>query len=174
MNYLRFPVLFFSICAYASDVSAQFSLASAESSFKYINSTLQTFRNTGRLVNNPGVDGSDLEAFMDVLEFYYDQFSGEFNSESSMCAFYLDPENGRMTIEERAELSFSFLRDLDDRISRYIETDEEFQNEIADEFGTFLLDNINELKLESVSNQQLPSSVFDEAAVINFIDSVCV
>jgi len=153
---------------------AQPALESAESSFNYINSTLQTFRNTGRLVNNPGVDGADLEAFIELLEFYYDQFSSEFNRDSAMCEFYLDPENGRMTIEERAELSFSFLRDLDDRIARFLRTEEEFQNELADEFGTFLLDNINEVKAESVSNQQLPSSEFDETAVISFIDSMCV
>ncbi len=155
-------------------VKAQSSIESAEQSFRYINNTLQTFRNTGRLTNNPGVDGSDLEAFMGLLEFYYEEFSSEFNSNSSMCQFYRDPENGRMTIEERAEISFGLLRDLDERIQRYIATDEEFQNEVADEFGTFLLDNINEIKTESVSNQQLPSSQFDEAAVISFIDSVCV
>ena len=88
-----------------------------------------------------------------------------------MCRFYRDPDNGRMTIEERAEISFSLLRELPDRIERYITVDEDFQNELADEFGTFLLDNINQIKIDSLSNQQLPLSEFDEAAVISFIDS---
>tara|TARA_B100000029_G_scaffold249710_1_gene246645 strand:- start:249 stop:668 length:420 start_codon:yes stop_codon:yes gene_type:complete len=139
-----------------------------------VHSTLRTFRETGRLVNNPGVDGSDLEAFIELLDFYYDQFSSGFNSDSAMCRFYRDPDNGRMTIEERAEISFSLLRELPDRIERYITVDEDFQNELADEFGTFLLDNINQIKIASLSNQQLPSSEFDEAAVISFIDSACI
>lgn len=159
---------------FTTGLSAQSTIESAEQSFRYITSTLQTFRNTGRLVNNPGIDGADLEAFIDLLDFYQQQFSSGFNRDSAMCQFYLDPENGRMTIEERAEISFSLLRDLDDRIARYVSVDEEFQNEIADEFGTFLLDNINEQKTESVANQQLPASQFDEAAMISFIDSACI
>ena len=139
-----------------------------------MHSTLSTFRDTGRLVNNPGVDGSDLEAFIELLDFYYEQFSSGFNSDSAMCRFYRDPDNGRMTIEERAEISFSLLRELPDRIERYITVDEDFQNELADEFGTFLLDNINQIKIDSLSNQQLPLSEFDEAAVISFIDSACI
>ena len=132
-----------------------------------MHSTLSTFRDTGRLVNNPGVDGSDLEAFIELLDFYYEQFSSGFNSDSAMCRFYRDPDNGRMTIEERAEISFSLLRELPDRIERYITVDEDFQNELADEFGTFLLDNINQIKIDSLSNQQLPLSEFDEEAVIS-------
>ncbi|MDD9890606.1 MAG: hypothetical protein OXU66_13450 [Gammaproteobacteria bacterium] len=174
MRFLNLTIICLLITWPVPGANAQSSLESAEQSFRYINTTLQTFRNTGRLVNNPGIDGSDLEAFMDLLEFYFKQFSSGFNANSPMCRFYRDPENGRMTIEERAEFSFSLLRDLDERIQRYIAIDEDFQNEVADEFGTFLLDNINEIKTESVSNQQLPSSEFDEAGVISFIDSVCV
>lgn len=153
---------------------AQSAIASAEASFSYIASTLQTFRNTGRLVNNPGIDGADLEAFIDLLEFYYDEFSRGFNRDSAMCQFYLDPENGRMTIEDKAALSFSFLRDLDDRVELYMSVDEEFQNQVVDEFGSFLLDKINADKLESSNSQRLPASEFDEAAIISFIDSMCI
>ena len=151
----------------------QTSLESAEASFRYITSTLQSFRTTGRLVNNPGIDGADLEAFIEVLETYYGEFSRGFNSDSPMCRFYRDPENGRMTIEEKAELSFSFLADLEIRRARYVAVDVEFQQSIVTEFGSILLRNINERKISSTSNQRLPASEFDEAATINFIDSVC-
>ncbi|PCI74983.1 MAG: hypothetical protein COB20_13980 [SAR86 cluster bacterium] len=145
----------------------------AEASFNYISSTLQTFRGSGRLVNNPGIDGSDLEYFIALLDGARLSFSGAFNSESAMCRFYRDPENGRMTIEERAELSFSFLRDLADRITLYISANAEFKQSVEDQFGRIVLDDINEIKLESVSNQRLPASAFDEAATINFLDSMC-
>tara|TARA_B100000315_G_scaffold252607_1_gene289717 strand:- start:197 stop:760 length:564 start_codon:yes stop_codon:yes gene_type:complete len=152
---------------------AQTALTSAEASFRYIASTLQSFRTTGRLVNNPGIDGSDLEAFLSFLETYYEAFSSGFNRNSAMCQFYMDPENSRMTIQDKADLSFSFLPDLEVRIARYIDVDAEFQDTIEFEFGRILLDNINRQKQSSTSNQRLPASEFDEAGVISFIDSVC-
>ncbi len=152
----------------------QSSLESAESSFRYIANTLQTFRTTGRLVNNPGIDGADLEAYIELLDTFYEEFSRGFTGNSAMCQFYFDPENGRMTIEEKAELSFSFLRSLEDRIALYISIDHEFQDMVEQEFGSFLLRNINDAKATAVSNQRLPSTEFDEADVISFIDTMCI
>ena len=157
----------------SKSVMAQDSLASAESSFKYITNTLDKFHSTGRLVNNPGIDGADLEAFMEYLQEFYQQFSQGFNSESAMCSFYRDPENGRMTIAERAEVSFSYLRALDARVDRFIAIDEQFQNMLEKQFGSILLANITAIKADSISNQQLPASEFDEAAMISFLDTMC-
>ena len=154
-------------------VNAQTLINDAEQSFSYISSTLNAFQATGRLVNNPGIDGSDLEAYLDLLRYYYDEFSRDFNRDSSMCDFYRDPENNRMTIEEKAEISFSFLSDLDDRVDHYVVVNEAFQNELAEEFGTFLLENVTELKAESKANHGLPASMLDEADMISFIDSAC-
>ena len=145
----------------------------AEASFNYISSTLQTFHDSGRLVNNPGIDGSDLEYFIALLEDAYEGFSKDFNSESAMCRFYRDPENGRMTIEERAELSTAYLRSIDARIELFDSANEEFQEAVLDQFGRIVLDNINAAKLNSLSNQRLPSSTFDEADTINFLDAMC-
>ncbi len=145
----------------------------AERSFNYISSTLQTFRGSGRLVDNPGIDGSDLEHFIALLEDAYQRFSKDFNSESAMCRFYRDPENGRMTIEERAELSALYLRSIDARIELFDAANREFREEVLDQFGRIVLDNIDALKVNSVSNQQLPSSTFDEAALISFLDAMC-
>ncbi len=145
----------------------------AQASFNYISSTLQTFRGSGRLVNNPGIDGSDLEHYIALLEVAYQNFSREFNSESAMCRFYRDPENARMTIEERAELSALYLRSVDSRIELFASANREFQDEMLEQFGRIVLDNINAAKLNSVSNQRLPSSTFDEAALISFLDTMC-
>jgi len=161
-------LLGFSSCLHAAE-----GIEDAEQSFSYISSTLQTFRGTGRLVDNPGIDGSDLEHYIALLDQAYLGFSKFFNSESAMCRFYRDPENGRMTIEERAELSFSFLRDLPERISLYNSANAEFESAVEEQFGRLVLESIDRIKLESVSNQRLPSSAFDEAATINFLDSVC-
>ena len=49
-----------------ASVSAQ-SIRDADASFAYIKSTLDTFNGSGRLVKNPGIDGADLEAFIEVL-----------------------------------------------------------------------------------------------------------
>lgn len=149
-------------------------ISSAEQSFLYVASTLQKFNNTGRLVNNPGIDGSDLEHFIQLLEDHYQIFSSDFNSNSAMCSFYRDPENSRMTIEDRAEISFSLLSALDDRIGRYIEINEDFENEMEKEFGSIVLEAVNEVKTSAEFNHRLPSSNFDEAAVINFLDAACI
>ena len=63
----NFTFIFFFLIANAS--SAQSTIAGAEASFSYIASTLQSFRHTGRLVNNPGIDGAELEAFIDLLDY---------------------------------------------------------------------------------------------------------
>lgn len=155
----------------AADSTA--SLASAEASFRYIASTLRSFRDSGRLVNNPGIDGADLEEFFRFLSDFYAQFSRDFGADSAMCQFYTDPENSRMTIEERAEIGFSFLWDTDDRVARYLAVDGDFQETMEREFGSILLANINTIKQEAISNQRLPTSNFDEAAKINFADTAC-
>lgn len=167
-----YPLLFF--CLGVQAVQAQTNIESAESSFKYIANILHTFRTTGRLARNPGIDGADLEHFIALLESFYQQFSREFGRDSAMCQFYLDPENGRMTIEERAEISFGFMRDLNARLSMYMAIDRDFQDTVTNEFGSMLLRNINEAKSTAVSNQRLPSSEFDEAAIISFADTVCI
>ena len=145
----------------------------AQASFNYISSTLQTFRESGRLVNNPGIDGSDLEHFIALLEDAYEGFSKDFNSDSAMCSFYRDPENGRMTIEERAELSFLYLRSIDARIELFDRANREFEEAVIDQFGRIVLENISSIKQDSLSNQRLPSSSFDEAATISFLDAMC-
>ena len=164
---------FSSLACLSPWLNAAEGIEDAQASFTYISSTLQTFRGSGRLVNNPGIDGWDLEFFIALLDESQRSFSREFNSESAMCRFYRDPENGRMTIQERAQLSLSFLRDLADRITLYISANAEFKDNVDEQFGRIVLDAINVIKVESVSNQRLPSSAFDEAATINFLDSMC-
>ena len=171
-NKLKFATLTLVLFYFKSGL-AQTEISDAEQTFVYISSTLNTFKTTGRLVNNPGIDGSDLESFIELLEYYSEEFSKEFNADSAMCGYYLNPENSRMTIEEKAQISFSFLNSLGTRVEHYLTVNEYFQEELAEEFGTFLLDNINELKLQSVSHLRLPSSELDEAAVISFLDSTC-
>ena len=161
------------LLVYSNSGLAQVGVSDAEQTFAYISSTLNTFKTTGRLVNNPGIDGSDLESFIDLLEYYFAEFSDDFNAESEMCGYYLNPENSRMAIEEKAQISFSFLNSLEARIEKFLAVNEDFQEELAEDFGTFLLNNVNELKPQSVSQLRLPSSLFDEAAAINFLDSSC-
>jgi len=157
--------------ATAADSDA--SINAAEASFRYIASTLRRFRDSGRLVNNPGIDGADFEEFFSLLRDFYTRFSRDFGADSAMCQFYTDPENSRMTIEDRAELGFSFMLELDDRLARYMQVDRDFQEAVEKEFGSILLANINAAKGDSVSNQRLPTSEFDEAARINFADTAC-
>jgi len=151
----------------------QDALASAEASFIYIASTLQTFHRTGRLAENPGIDGADLEHFIELLETFHAEFRRDFGRDSAVCTFYMDPNNSRMTIEDRAELSFSMLRNLSDRNARYVAVDAEFQAEVEDHFGGRLLAAINDTKETAVSSQRLPSAAFEQSRIINFLDTAC-
>jgi len=157
----------------ANSQSVPAAIESAQRSFNYIISTLNTFHSTGRLVNNPGIDGADLEAFIDVLDAYREEFSVGFNLDSAMCQFYLNPENGRMTLEKKVEIAFSFLANLKNRLDRYVGVDRDFQQTLKNEFGGLILDQIQRQRIKAISNQQLPTSSFGEAAVIGFIDSAC-
>ena len=157
----------------ANSQSAPVAVESAQHSFNYIISTLNTFHSTGRLVNNPGIDGADLEAFIDVLDAYREEFSFGFNLDSAMCQFYLNPENGRMTLEEKTDIAFSFLANLKSRLERYVGVDRDFQQTLKNEFGSLILSQIQRQSVTAVSNQQLPASSFGEAAVIGFVDSAC-
>ena len=171
-NTLKFAI-FTLVLFYFKSGLAQTEISDAEKTFVYISGTLNTFKTTGRLANNPGIDGSDLESFIELLEYYSEEFSKEFNADSAMCGYYSNPENSRMPIEEKAQISFSLLNSLETRLEYYLAVNEDFQEELAAEFGTFLLDNINELKLHSVSYIRLPTSELDEAAVISFLNSTC-
>ncbi|MFK7864198.1 MAG: hypothetical protein AB8B95_08250 [Pseudohongiellaceae bacterium] len=147
---------------------------SAMQTYRYLTSTLRMFTNTGRLLNNPGIDGSDLEPFVDMLVLYRGHFDANFSINSAMCQFYLNPENGRMTLEEKAEIALSFLPSLDVRILRYVEIDSDFKRTMELEFGGLVLEKIEDLKKTVESSQQLPTSNFNEAAAVTFIDSACV
>lgn len=147
---------------------------SVEQTYLYIKSTLDTFHGTGRLVNNPGIDGADLEVFVALLAEFEIAFSKEFLPDSAMCTFYMDAQNSRMTIEERAEIAFTFLSQLENRKARYAEAAEDFDETIEYEFGRLVLEQIDALKPLASSHQRLPSSQFDEAAIISFLDSACI
>ncbi len=148
-------------------------IGSADNSFAYIKSTLDTFNGTGRLVKNPGIDGADLEAFIAVLNEFDGAFREEFSQTSAMCRFYLDPNNARLTIQERAEIAFSTLSDVERRGAMFKRLAQEFAAKIQEEFGRLVLENIQEFEKTAVSYLQLPSSDFDEAAQIAFIDGAC-
>ncbi|MFT4888824.1 MAG: hypothetical protein ACI8V0_003063 [Pseudohongiellaceae bacterium] len=172
-GFIKVTALVLLLSSPANSQSTQAAIESARHSFAYITSTLNAFNSTGRLVNNPGIDGADLEAFIDVLNVYREQFSSSFNLDSAMCQFYLDSANARMSLEEKAEIAFSFLADLTNRLDRFDGIDADFQKTLESEFGSLILEQIKRQKLTVVSNQQLPTSDFGEAAVITFIDSAC-
>jgi hypothetical protein len=153
--------------------SAAQSIGDAEETFAYIKSTLDTFNGSGRLVKNPGIDGADLEAFIDVLSEFDLAFRKEFSNDSPMCKFYLDPNNARLTIAERAEIAFSTLSSLDSRRAKFKSIAQEFADKIQIEFGSIVFGNIEKLEETTVSYLRLPSSSFDEAAQISFIDAAC-
>lgn len=169
-SYLLFLLLPLSHSLSAAE-SAQ-ELADAESSFHFIVTALQV-RDEDSLPSGLDIDAADRARFVALLEAAYQDFSRDFNSESAMCRFYRDPENARMTIEERADLSRLYLRELDARLERIVAANVAFREALMQQFGGDVLVNIDAAKQGAVSNQRLPTSRFDEAALISFLDAMC-
>ena len=90
-----------------------------------------------------------------------------------MCQFYRDPENAGMAQRQRAERSFSLLKNLDDRITHYNNVEQEFHAAVEQEFGGRLWLNIVKLKQSAQSKQSLPTVFIDAKARFNFVDASC-
>ncbi len=146
---------------------------SAEQSVHYVAATLRAYRNSGRFADNPGIDEADMGRFIELPEDIQVRFPRNIGPDSPMCNFYRDPENARMTIEERAGIAHGFLPSLENRLRRYVEIDAAFRDALVDNFGSRALERINRIRSESVSSAMLPIREYDEAARIAFADSMC-
>lgn len=78
-----------------------------------------------------------------------------------------------MALLDGMQPRFSFLSELEARVALYLAANTEFKAGIEEQFGRIISENINVRSAESVCNQWPPSSVFDEAAMINLLDSAC-
>ena len=110
--------------------------------------------------------------FIELLEDIQVRFPRSIGPDSPMCNFYRNPENARMTIEERAGIAYGFLPSLENRLRRYVEIDAAFRNALVDNFGSRALERINRIRSEYVSSAMLPIRKYDEAVRIAF-DSMC-
>lgn len=163
-------LIFFSSPLFAQSAEE---VTSAESTFKFISSNLQNFQRTGRIDDAIGIDGSEYQFFIELLQDSYAEFSEYFSPQSSFCDFYLDPMNGIMEIEERAGVAFEYIPELAVRLENYINLDQEFQGNIAESFGTIVLERIRQMKLESTSFEYLPTWELDSSEILGFADTAC-
>ncbi|MEX2130802.1 MAG: hypothetical protein WD772_04900 [Pseudohongiellaceae bacterium] len=121
----------------------------------------------------PGLDGSGHEDFLDLLRSVYVSFTQGIGTDSAMCRIYLDPENGRMELEERAVLAVSFLPPLVYRLQRFREIDLQFQQTVTDSYGGALLATIETQKFQVGSYEYLPTWEFNAAEAVHFADTAC-
>lgn len=148
-------------------------IASAEASFKFIASSLQHFQRSGQIDSVLGLDGSEYEDFLALMRSSYGEFKQGFERGSALCRFYLDPENGRIEIEERANMGMQYLPALSARLQRYREVDARFQEMLVNSFGGGLLNRIQNLKYQATSYEYLPSWDLNAAEAIQFADTAC-
>ena len=154
-------------------VSAQPGAGSADATFKFIASQLQSFERTGQIDASLGLDGSEYEDWLELLRTTYAQFKRGFTADSALCRTYLDPENGRMEIEERAQLAISLLPTLEQRLRYYQDQDALFQEAVQTSFGGGLLSRIDAQKGAASNYEYLPSWNLNVEEAIHFADTAC-
>ena len=148
-------------------------ITNAQTNFNFIANVLQSFQRTGRLSDEIGLDGSEYQDFIRLLENSYQQFTRDFSPDSNFCKFYNDPENAIMEFEERAVLGFQYLPGLRGRQELYLKVSREFEQDILNSFGGIVLDRIRRLRLSSASFEYLPTRDLDAAETVNFADNAC-
>jgi len=145
----------------------------AEQSFKFIASTLQSYRRSSRIEQGLAIPETEVRNFIELLERHYVEFTLGFSPESSFCNFYHHPDNAIMEIEERAGLAFQFLPALHSRLERYLDLDRRFQQQLREGFGEAVLENVQRLKPDAVSFEYLPTTDMDGSETVNFADTAC-
>jgi len=148
-------------------------IASAQSTFKFVANVLGNFQRTGRLYDEIGIDGSEYQHFIELLESTYEEFTRNFSPVSEFCQFYHDPKNGIMEIEERAVLGFQYLPDLSGRVENFQRLNRQFEQDVLESYGGQVLERIHQLKTNTTSFEYLPIQDLDATEIVNFADTAC-
>ncbi len=156
-----------------SDPDSRSESQSAEASYAYLQQTLQSYRQTGRLANNPGIDGAELEVFIDLLDQHHRRFAKDFHVDSAMCTSYRNSEDGEQSDVERARASLALLPTPGELVTHFLASDRDFQNELEYEFGRIVLENINRAKYALSNELALPIEAMDDASLAAFVAVAC-
>ena len=151
-------------------------LHSAQLSFAYIHKTLHIYNTTGRIAIELGLDGADYAAFLSVLQRFHQQFAEDFNSGSHFCRFFLSTENADLSavqLQNNLKDYGPLLPALAIRNARYHAIDMDFQNTIADEFGSFLLDDLLAARESLEITPVLPISTTTLAEKLALANTLC-
>jgi hypothetical protein len=148
-------------------------VVSAEQSFKFIASTLQSYSRDGRIQSEIGIVQDRLKDFIDLLKLHYREFTEGFSPASNFCNFYRDPDNGLIEIEERAVLAFQYLPTLPRRQERFLNVDQKFRQQVEASFGAAVLATIEQMKPQARHFEYLPLGEMYGEDMINFADTAC-
>ena len=101
--------------------------------YYFVSNTLMSFNLTGQIEPNPGLDGSDIEEFLSILEQYDQLFNQDFSAGSVFCRRYL--ESSEIPSTEAFDLLFSDGV-WEGKVKRL---GENFWRELEEKFGSRLM-----------------------------------
>jgi hypothetical protein len=101
--------------------------------YYFVSNTLLSFNLSGQIEPNPGLDGSDIEEFLSILEQYDQLFNQDFSVGSVFCRRYL--ESSEIASTEAFDLLFSDGV-WEEKVERLGES---FWRELEEKFGSRLM-----------------------------------
>lgn len=101
--------------------------------YYFVSNTLMSFNLSGQIEPNPGLDGSDIEEFLSILEQYDQLFNQDFSAGSVFCRRY--SESQEMAITKAFDVLFSDGL-WEGKVARL---GENFWRELEEKFGSRLM-----------------------------------
>lgn len=144
-----------------------------EASYKFIAGSLQQYRRDGRLPVDFGLSQEQQVRLVSLMQVAYAGFRRGLEVDGRFCRFYLDPQNGRIELEERALLAMNYLPSVTARMEHYRATELGFQQQVREIFGAGLLEVIESRKHEVGSYEYLPVLELDGAESVHLADTFC-
>lgn len=101
--------------------------------YYFVSNTLMSFNMSGQIEPNPGLDGSDIEEFLSILEQYDQLFNQDFSAGSIFCRRYSESQEIAITKAFDVLFSDGFWKA---KVARF---GEDFWRELEEKFGSRLM-----------------------------------
>ncbi|MFM1895449.1 MAG: hypothetical protein RLZZ385_523 [Pseudomonadota bacterium] len=144
-----------------------------DATFRFVAASLQAVRREGQFPAALQLMDGQAVLLLDLLDQSYHRYKQGVEPDSPFCRFYMDPENGRMEIEERAAKAFLYLPPLASRLERYHQATLEFEDKVRRGLGDSVWTHIAAARLQAASFEYLPSWELAAEEKIHFADTVC-
>lgn len=152
---------------------AQDAATVAETTFKWVAATLRSLDREGALPATLALPDGRQDVFIALLREAYAGYTRGIAPNDPFCRYFLDPENGRVELEDRATRGFGLLPPLADRLRHFAEVTEALRTGVIAQVGGETWTAIEAQRRSAVSFEYLPVWALDAAERVHFADTAC-